>query len=745
MERSLEEWYPELPGASQQPPPPRERFEEVRRRLGAKYRPRTRHLAADGFARYTNRLFLETSPYLLQHAHNPVNWFPWGEEAFEVARRLDRPLLVSIGYATCHWCHVMEEESFEDEEIARFLNENYVAVKIDREERPDVDAVYMTAVHAMGVQGGWPLNVFLAADQRPFYGGTYFPPRDHSRGLGFLSILQRLREAYRIDPQKVALAGQQVTEAVRAILAPLTGQAPLQKELLDAAVQLCRDQFDTANGGLLGAPKFPSSLPLRLLSRASQREGDRHLASMVSLTLKKMAAGGICDQVGGGFHRYATDQRWLTPHFEKMLYDNALLALTYLDGYQLVGDPELAVVAREVLRYLKRDMASPEGGFYAATDADSLGEGGKMEEGYFFTWTPEELSGALGRELGGLFAVCYGVSEPGNFEGRSILHRERSLADLARVRTLPEERLRSLLREAREHLYQVRNRRPRPLRDEKILCSWNGLAISAFARGGLVLGDSEAVGQAERTASFVIEQMSREGRLAHSHQGGEAKGEGFLDDYAFFIAGLLDLFEVTGEARWLERSLELAAVVEREFEDRERGGFYLTGTRHEELIAREKPAYDGVIPSGNSVMTMNLLRLHALTEEPRYLAHAEQTFAAFASRLSSSPMALNEMLLALDFMQDAPRQLVVMAPRGDRPAAEKLLKEFNSFFLPNRTLVVVCEGEELERASEHVPLLRGKKADGARAVAYLCENKSCRLPTSDPEELRRQLSELSSR
>jgi uncharacterized protein len=742
----------ELPGTEQIPPPAGSLIDEARQRRGTAYRPRTRHLREDGWARYTNRLFLETSPYLLQHAHNPVNWFPWGEEAFELAHRLGRPVLVSIGYATCHWCHVMEEESFEDLEIARFLNQNFIAVKVDREERPDVDSVYMSALHAMGAQGGWPLNVFLTPERRPFYGGTYFPPRDHSRGIGFLSLLRRLLEAFRSDPERVAVAGRQLTEAVRGMLAPSGGGAAPQEASLERAADIYRAHFDAVNGGMAGAPKFPSSLPLRLLLRRHRATGDRQLLAMAELTLRRMAAGGIYDQVAGGFHRYATDEHWLVPHFEKMLYDNALLAVAYLEGFQATGDRELAGVVREILRYLQRDMAAPGGGFYAATDADSLTEGGEREEGFFFTWTPQELTELLGGERAQVVAAYYGVSEAGNFEGRSIAHRQQSAAQVTAALSvrdagkispaaLTEERVRELVEQSREILYQARKRRPLPLRDEKILASWNGLAVSAFARAGLVLDDPEALHQARSTARFLLEEMVTEGRLAHSHQEGAAKGEGFLDDYAFFIAGLIDLFEASGEAVWLERALELAATVRGEFLDQASGGYFLTGSHHEELIAREKPNHDGAIPSGNSVMMLNLLRLHALTDDFDFLDQAEKGLAAFAATLSETPTALPEMLLALDFLLDTHKQVVIVAPRGNRQAAQGLLEQFRGVFLPNSILAVVCEGEELEGAGKIVPLLRGKQAEGDRAVAYLCENRTCRRPTSDPEELGRQLRE----
>ena len=741
----LDDLSTQLPGTTELPSPSAEQIAQVRQRRGQSYRPRTKHLRPDGQAKYTNRLFLETSPYLLQHAHNPVNWFPWGNEAFDLARQLGRPLLVSIGYATCHWCHVMEEESFEDETIAQYMNSNFIAIKVDREERPDIDTVYMSAVHAMGFQGGWPLNVFVTPDRKPFYGGTYFPPRDYGGGLGFLSLLQRIRETFDSAPERVTQAGLQLTETIRGMLAPTKGDAAPQVLSLDLAVQAYQDRFDAEHGGVIGAPKFPSSLPVRLLLRDYLRKGDRNSLSMAEFTLRRMAAGGIYDQVGGGFHRYATDAAWLIPHFEKMLYDNALLAISYLEGYQATGTSEFAQVARDILRYLQRDMAAPEGGFYAASDADSLTSSGHREEGFFFTWSPEELTETLGKERSNIIAACYRVTKGGNFEGRSILHREKTMAQLAGELQLTDEELGKILAESRELLYQARKNRPLPLRDEKILASWNGLAISAFARAGLVLNDQDAVDAAKKTSTFMLQSMMAGGRLFHSYQEGAPKGEAFLDDYAFLIAGLIDLFEVTGEASWLERSLELAAVVQDQFEDRELGGYFMTGPRHEKLISREKPAYDGVVPSGNSVMIMNLLRLNSLTSEPRLLDQAKRALNAFASQLASAPTALSEMLLALDYLYDAPREIVIVAPAGKPQAAQPLLDRLRAVFLPNRALVVVCEEEEMQRAGKLMPLLRDKKADGGNAVAYLCENKSCRRPTSDPEEFQRQLKETQTR
>ncbi|WP_136513859.1 thioredoxin domain-containing protein [Geomonas edaphica] len=738
---TLADHYQPLPGTEELPTPPLEAIELLRLRRGTSYRPRTRHLLPGGWARYTNRLFLETSPYLLQHAHNPVNWFPWEDEPFELARRLNRPVLVSIGYATCHWCHVMEELSFEDEAIAEYLNRNFIAIKVDREERPDVDTVYMTAVHAMGLQGGWPLNVFVAPDRRPFYGGTYFPPDDYPGGLGFMTLLRRIRESFDATPDRVARAGIQLTEAIRNMLAPPEGEPSQQALSLERAVTLYRDRFDERSGGLTGAPKFPSSLPLRLLLRHYKNSGDKSFLAMVELTLRRMAAGGICDQAGGGFHRYATDTAWQVPHFEKMLYDNALLTFCYLEGYQATGGAAFAAVARDILHYLERDMLAPGGAFYSATDADSLSAGGHRKEGAYFTWTPDELKESLGEERGLLAAYCFGVTAGGNFEGRSILHRDKELPELARELNIPEKELTLALADCREALCRARNKRPLPLRDEKILASWNGLAISAFARGGLLLDNPELVRSAERGAGFVLERMTGNSRLSHSYQEGEAKGEGFLDDYAFFIAALIDLFEAGGSPRWIEQALELTATVREDFEDRERGGFYMTGPRHEALISREKPAYDGVVPSGNSVMVMNLLRLHTMTGNDALLQGARRALDAFATQLENAPTALSEMLLAVDYLLQTPKEIVIVAPRERPEAAAPLLAALRRAFVPNRVAIVVCEGEEFERAAQLVPLLEGKKAQGEQAVAYLCENRSCRRPTSDPEEFYRQLAQ----
>ncbi len=737
--------YASLPGVPGYDPGLIHRFEEARKKRGAEYRPRTRHLRPDGTAKYTNRLFLETSPYLLQHAHNPVDWYPWGEEAFRQAEIRKCPVLVSIGYSTCHWCHVMEEESFEDEEIARFLNERFVAVKVDREERPDVDSIYMKALQALTGQGGWPLNVWLTPDRRPFYGGTYFPPRDDSSGrrIGFLNLLKGVRKAHDSQPERVVEIGRELTTYIRQALSPAGGETLPAAGILHAAAEYHRDRFDPVHGGMAGAPKFPSSLPVRFLLRYHRRTGKEVFLEMARLSLEKMAAGGMYDQAGGGFHRYSTDEMWLVPHFEKMLYDNALQVIAYLEAYQATSDRSFARIARETLRFIARDMTSPEGAFYSATDADSIGPGGEREEGYFFTWTPKELEEVLGQQRARIVGRYYGVTGSGNFEGRSILHVRESPAAVANALRIRKEELAVIVSEANDHLCRARNDRPRPLRDEKILTAWNGLTISAYARAGLCLDDPGYVEQADRAATFLLRNLYRDGSLYRTHKDGVARHDALLDDFAFLVAGLLDLYEACGDPGWLERAIELDAILAERFEDRDRGGYFLTGDGHEPLLVREKPSYDGAEPSGNSVAALNLLRLHEITTEEAYRARAEKTLRCFSETLRSNPVALSEMLLAVDFYLDTPKQVLVVAPRGKKEEAASLLDAFRSRFVPNRVFSFAAEGEELRRAARIVPLLDGKEALQGRATAYVCKGRVCTLPTSDLAEFGRLLCDVS--
>ena len=685
--------------------------------------PRTLHRDGD-VPHYTNRLVFEASPYLRQHAHNPVNWYPWGDEAFEEARRGGKPVFMSVGYSTCHWCHVMEEESFEDVEIARFLNERYVSIKVDREERPDVDAVYMTAVQTLTGQGGWPMSVWLDADRRPFFAGTYFPARDGDRGAarGFVSILHQLDDVYRADPRRVAGAAQSIAGAIQSVMAGGVRGAELPgSDALDAATHYYERAYDRTYGGVRGAPKFPSSLPVRLLLRRHHRTADTAPLAMAAHTLEMMAAGGMHDQLGGGFHRYSTDERWLVPHFEKMLYDNALLALAYAEAWQVTKRRDFARVARTTLDYVLREMTSPEGGFFSATDADSEGE-----EGTFFVWSEDEIRTLLGPNADRLIRF-YGVTPHGNFEGKNVLFVPR--ADEHEWEKLASER--EVLRTAREA-------RPHPLRDEKILTAWNGLMISALAVAGRVFAEPRYVSAAMRAAEFVIGALSKDGRLQRSWRDGRVSGPGFLDDDAFFVAGLLDLYEATFEQRWLAEALALAERTEALFADDEHGGWFRSAADHEQLLAREKPNYDGAEPSGASVALLNALRLHTITGDDRWRRIAERALQAYASTLAEQPAALHEMLLALDYFTDVVPEIVLVWP-SEENAPTAFLDSLRDRFLPNRALLGAAEGHELDALSRLAPIAGGKTALEGRPAAYVCERGTCALPTTGPAEMMAQL------
>ncbi|HEX3906140.1 MAG TPA: thioredoxin domain-containing protein [Polyangia bacterium] len=697
------------------------------------YRPRTHHLLGIDQPKYTNRLILESSPYLLQHAHNPVDWRAWGEEAFTEARRLGRPVFLSIGYATCHWCHVMEAESFEDQEIAAFMNGHYVCIKVDREERPDVDAIYMAAVQALTQSGGWPMSVWLTPEREPFYGGTYFPPREGARGArhGFLELLADIHQTYLRDAEQVGRAAESLVRAVRAQMQPPAGATPTgtpSAALISQATGVYRRLFDEANGGLRRAPKFPSNLPIRLLLREHRRTGDAEALRMTTRTLEKMAAGGMYDQLGGGFHRYSTDAEWLVPHFEKMLYDNGLLAVAYAEAFQVTGRGDFARVVRETLDYLAREMTAPEGGFYSATDADSEGADGVSAEGKFFVWSQQEIEKVIGPSGDAArFVAHYGVTAGGNFEGENILHVAR-----------PDEEAWAALGGARAALYAVRAGRPPPLRDEKILAAWNGLAISGFAVGGRILNEPRYLATAARAAAFVLERMRPDGRLTRSWKDGRTGVPAFLDDYAFLTAGLLDLYEATFERRWLEAALALADETEHRFAD-PAGGWFMTAADHEQLIAREKPAYDGAEPSGASVALLSAQRLHTFTSDDRWRTVAERGLASLSSTLTENPLALTEALLAVDYAADEAREIAIVWPRDATIAeAAPLLDVLRRTFVPTRAIAAASEAEVAALAAL-VPWTADKPALDGRPTAYVCVQGRCDLPVHDPGALASQL------
>jgi uncharacterized protein YyaL (SSP411 family) len=705
--------------------------------------PRTRHLLPDGSPRFTNRLIGEPSPYLRQHAHNPVDWHPWGPEAFALAEQSGRPVLLSVGYATCHWCHVMEEESFEDLEIAAYINEHYVPIKVDREERPDVDAVYMAAVQLFTGHGGWPMTLWLNAQGEPFYAGTYFPARDGDRGAGtgLLTLLTALDRAWREDP-RVARSTETAREAVRQALQPAVGTGALPGlEPIPRALDFLFRRYDSRWGGLRPAPKFPSSLPARLLLREDRLHGRPEARGMALHSLERMAAGGLCDQLGGGFHRYSTDERWLVPHFEKMLYDNALLVLDYLEAFQATGDEAHATVARETLGWLSREMSDPAGGFYAATDADSVGVDGRREEGLFFTWTPAELRAALPPGQLEVALARWGVDPEGHLDGRSVLHRAASLDAVAAQLDLGSAELKERLRLARDTLLTRRAQRPPPLRDEKILAAWNGLAIAALARAARVLepGQRAQAGyleRAEAAAGFVLASMVVDGRLRRVHKDGRAYVDGTLDDHAFMIAGLLELFQASGSARWLDAAVGLDAALAARFED-PAGGFFRTAADGEILLAREKPVHDGAMPSGNAAQAHNLLVLAALTGDDAYRQRADRLLVALGPTLGQAPWATTDLLVALQLRHQGAAELVLVAPRS-RDDLRPMLEAVATVHAPGLLLVTAVDGEELL----DLPLLRERGALDARPTAYLCQGGSCRLPTTEIDVLLRQIEGL---
>lgn len=716
----------------------------MKTKRGHSYVPRTKHLNKDGSAKFTNRLFLESSPYLLQHAHNPVNWYPWGDEAFDTAKKLNKPVLISIGYSTCHWCHVMEEESFEDIEIATYLNENYIVIKVDREERPDVDNIYMSAIHAMGQNGGWPMNVWLTPERLPYYGGTYFPARDGDRGAGrgFLTLLKILNEAFHNKKDKIHETSTSLAQAVKNNLKPVAGTGIPNKDIMTKVVNYFKNNSDKVDGGIGRRNKFPSSVPSRFLLRSYRKSKDPEVLKIVNLTLTKMSSGGMYDHVAGGFHRYSTDPKWLVPHFEKMLYDNALLIPTYLEAYQVTGNKDFLRVTKELLHYVKKDMTSVDGAYFSATDADSLNHLGHREEGYFFTWTPDELKSLLNDEQYKILTKYYGVTKKGNFEKRNILNTPVSRVKIAKELGISVKKLSQSINESRLILYEARKLRPAPLRDEKIVTAWNGLMISAHAHAGLILNNAEYTSSAIKAAEFIVDNMYKNGRLLRSYKDGIAKNNAYLSDYAFLIAGLLDIFEATGDEKWLRKSIELDIVLEKFFEDKESGGYFMTSRDHEKLLVREKPSYDGAEPAGNSIQALNLLRLGEFTSNGDYKKRAANIFKAFSKKLTLNPQTLTEMLLAVDFYYDNAKEIIIVTPENKLESGNLLRDEFRKSFQPNRIFTIIEQGSKLNKLSELIPLVSNKYSIKGEATAYVCQEGICKLPTRDVLKFSKQINEV---
>ena len=730
--------------------------------------------SASGHPENANRLAHEKSPYLLQHAHNPVDWYPWGKEAFEKARRENKPIFLSVGYSTCHWCHVMAHESFDNEEIAAIMNREFVNIKVDREERPDVDRVYMTFVQATTGGGGWPMSVWLTPDLKPFVGGTYFPPEDRYGQPAFKSVLERIATAWKQDHDKIVEQGSRIVDALRESQSAAPSAGKIDASVLDSAFKQIDRSYDPKEGGFGNAPKFPRPVTLNFLMRFYARDssdsGKRALDAAL-FTLGKMAAGGMHDHIGGGFHRYSVDRYWHVPHFEKMLYDQAQLAVAYLDALQILGDPhlnplpgqgeadakapvrvEFETVARDILDYVARDMTSKDGGFFSAEDADSpvvagIGDSGhsKTAEGAFYVWTKKEIDDALG-DAAEIFDFHYGVQPHGNapegsdphdeFRGKNILIERHMIADTAQHFKKSEQEIRELLAKSREKLFAIRAKRPRPHLDDKIIAAWNGLMISAYARAAQVLDEARYLEIATRAANFLKASLYDPSCkiLYRNYREGRSDIEGFADDYAFVIQGLLDLYEASFDVEWLKLATELQETQNRLFYDEKNGGYFSTSGNDQSVFFRIKDDNDGAEPAASSVTALNLLRLSQIRNDRSMSERARKTIDAFATTLSHFPSAMPQMLVALDYLLTKPRQIVI-AGKKDAPETKALLKEVHRHFLPKAILMMVDGSEGQKYLGQKNEAIRAMSPVDGKPAAYVCENFTCKAPVTDPKRL----------
>jgi uncharacterized protein len=677
--------------------------------------------------RKPNRLINEQSPYLRQHAYNPVDWYAWGEEALGRAKAENKPILLSIGYSACHWCHVMERESFENEGIARLMNENFVAIKVDREERPDLDQIYMEAVQMITGRGGWPLTMFLTPEAKPFFGGTYFPPVDRQGMTGFPRVLMAAAEAYQRGAHEVQHNVEKLTEALGALGTYTATDGQIARDLpVVAAHQLARS-YDNVNGGLGAAPKFPNTFVFSLFLRSYDADDDPNFATMVRDTLTKMAKGGIYDQIGGGFHRYSVDDRWLVPHFEKMLYDNALLARLYLDAGRALNEPEFLTVAREILDYVLREMTSPEHGFYSTQDADSEGE-----EGKFFIWTPAEVEAILGPQLAPLAERFFDISEEGNFEGSNILHRTIELTDAAKQFKISPEEMTDAIASIKRKLFAAREKRIKPGRDEKILAAWNGMMISAFAEAYRALQDPRYLEAAERAVDFAMTQLWDGRALRRSFKDGVARFNAYLEDYAILANAMVDTYQASLDPRYLAHARTLAEVILERFLDKERGGFFFTSADHEELITRFKGAFDGSTPSGNSAAVMALLRLHGFTGDERYFHEAERAIKLFREFMEKQPFAFSHLLEGVDLYLRGPVEVVIA---GDKSSTDfrEWVDRVGLLYVPNLAIYTI---DPKNPAADFVPeQVRGKDQVDGQLTAWVCRDRACSMPLTSYKNL----------
>ncbi len=690
--------------------------------------------------KHTNRLAGETSPYLLQHAHNPVDWYPWGPEAIEKAKAEDKPIFLSIGYAACHWCHVMERESFENEDIAAVLNEHFVSIKVDREERPDVDEIYMTAVQAMTGSGGWPMSMFLTTDLKPFYGGTYYPPDDRYGRPGFKTVLERLAEAWRTRRDEVIDGADKLTGHIEGLLTGSVGGASaITPDIVSNAATALVTSFDAVDGGFGGAPKFPSAPSIQLLLREYARTRNPDLLEAATVTLDKMAQGGMYDHLGGGFARYSVDAQWLVPHFEKMLYDNAQLAVAYTEAYQVTGDAFYVEVVRETLDYLLRDLRDAGGGFHSSEDADSEGQ-----EGKFYIWSLDEIEDVLGDADAKIAAAYYNLQAHGNFQshetyhaGLNVLHTPESDDAVARQLGMTAEELRAKIRHIDGKLLEIRSKRVRPPLDDKVLTSWNALTITALAKAHQVFGDERYRDAAIEAAGFILRDMSADGGLLHTHRAGQSRVAGFLDDYSFFIDALIDLYESTFDRRWLDEANRLADVMIATFWDNESPGFYVSEEDHDGLILRVRASQDSAVPSGASVAAQAMLRLAKFLDRAEYYDKARLLLESNYRYLAEAPRAFLKMIVASDFMVNPPREIAIAGPMNDAGTLA-LLATVRRKFVPNR-IVAWTDPAGTAAKPDTLPLLEGKTPVNGKPAAYVCKDYACQRPVTSPEELAAQL------
>jgi uncharacterized protein len=700
---------------------------------------------------HTNRLAHEKSPYLLQHEHNPVDWYPWGEDAFAKARRENKPIFLSVGYSTCHWCHVMAHESFESEEVAAVMNREFVNVKVDREERPDVDRVYMTFVQATTGGGGWPMSVWLTPDLKPFVGGTYFPPEDRYGQPGFKKVLERIAAAWKDNHDKIVEQGGKIVAALRESQSVAAVRGKIDPAILDAAYEQVARSYDPKEGGFGSAPKFPRPVTLNFLTRFYARnpnsESGKQALEMALFTLRKMAAGGMHDHLGGGFHRYSVDRYWHVPHFEKMLYDEAQLATAYVDAFQITQDRQFESVARDILDYVARDMTSKEGGFFSAEDADSLFEHGKPEhgEGAFYVWTKKEIDAALG-DAAEIFDFHYGVQSHGNapegsdlqdeFRGKNILIERHTIAETAEQFKKSEDEVRQSLERSRDKLSAIRAKRPRPHLDDKIIAAWNGLMISAYARAAPVLDEPHYLDAATRAAKFLRANLYDEKSklLFRSYRDGRSAVEGFADDYAFVVQGLLDLYEASFDVEWLKFATQLQETQDRLFFDEKNGGYFTTSGKDVSVLLRMKDDNDSAEPAASSIAALNLLRLSQFYDDKQLEDRARKTIDAFGPTLSHFASAMPQMLVALDFSLSKPRQIVI-AGKKDVPSTKALLKEVHRHFLP-KTILLLADGAEGQKyLGERNEAIRGMSMLNGKSAAYVCENFTCKTPVTASNQL----------